>query len=118
MGEDAGLQLGIGAFERSRNRITLNELGDFRTDHVRAQKLSGARVEDSLDETLGFAERDSLAIADEGKLADLHLSAALSCLRFSETDARDLGPAIGAAGHLRRIERVHAFHAGDAFGNN
>jgi len=36
-----------------------------------AQKLAGLGIEDGLDEAFGLAERDRLAVADEGNLPTL-----------------------------------------------
>ena len=53
----------------------LDQLGDFRADHVGAEQLAGLGVEHGLDHALGLAERDRLAVADEREAADLDLVA-------------------------------------------
>src|ERR1700688_1886167 len=50
--------------------VALDQLGHFHADHVRAEQLSGLFVEDHFHQALILAERDRLAIADEGKAAD------------------------------------------------
>ena len=67
MREDRVHELGLGGLERARDRVALDELGDLGADHVRAEQLAGLGIEDGLDEPLGVAERDRLAIADIGK---------------------------------------------------
>src|SRR3546814_4532533 len=62
---------------------------------------------------LGFAERDGLAVADEGEAADFHLIARLLGLLFGEADAGDLRMAVGAAGDLLLLHRVDVVEAGD-----
>jgi hypothetical protein len=49
------------------------------------------RIEHGLDEAFRLAERDRLAVADEGELADLDLAALLLGARLGEADAGDLG---------------------------
>ena len=73
MRENGGHQLRLGGFQGLGHGIALYQLGHFRADHVGPQQFAGLGVEDRLDETLGFAERDRLAVADERELADLDL---------------------------------------------
>ena len=74
-GKIVALQFGVGRLQRARDRVALDQLGDFGADHVRAEKLAGLGIEHRLDEALRLAERDGLAVADEGELADLDLAA-------------------------------------------
>ena len=55
--------------------IALDQFGDFGADHVRAQQFAGVGIEHGLDQAFGLAQRDRLAVADEGKVADLDLAA-------------------------------------------
>ena len=71
MREDRRHQFGLGGLERLGNGIALNELGHFGADHMRAKELSRLGVEQRLDQALRLAERDRLAIADEGIASDL-----------------------------------------------
>ena len=75
--------LRVGPTERVylADRVALDQLGDLGADHVRAEQLAGLRVEHRLHEAFGLAERDRLAVADEGELADLHLVAGFLGLR-------------------------------------
>ena len=61
--------------QRLGDGVALDQLGDLGADHVRAQELAGLGVEHGLDQALGLAERDRLAVADEGEVADLDLVA-------------------------------------------
>lgn len=88
--EDRVHQVFLGAFHRARDREALNEFGDFRADHVRAEKLAGRFVEDCFDHAFGLAKRDRLAVAVERKAPDLHLFAGGFRFGFGEADARDL----------------------------
>jgi hypothetical protein len=63
-------------------------------------------VEHRLDEAFRFAERNRLAIADEGEFADLHGIARFLRLGFGQADAGDLRMAIGAAGNILGVHRV------------
>ncbi len=65
-----------------------------------------------------FAQRNRLAVADEGNPAHLDLAATFFGLGFGQADARHLRPAIGAARHVGGVERMHAFHAGDLLGDD
>ena len=100
MREDARHQFGFGPLERPRNAVTLYELGDFRTDHVRAQELAGLCIEHGLHKPFRLTERNRLAVADERELADLDLAPGFFGLGLGQSDACDLRPAIGAARNL------------------
>jgi hypothetical protein len=104
--EDGVHQVGFRRLQLPRDDIALDELGDFRADHVGAQQLARLRIEHGLDEAFRLAERDRLAVADEGELADLDLAALLLGARLGEADAGDLRARIGAAGDVPGLERV------------
>ena len=87
MREDRVHQLCLGRFQRLADSIALDQLGHFRTDHVRAEQFARLGVKHRLDETLGFAQRNSLAIADEGKLAGLDVMACFLRSRFGPSCA-------------------------------
>jgi hypothetical protein len=80
-----------------RDREALNEFGDLGAGHMRAQELSGRRVEDRLDEPTVFPKRDRLAVPGEGKAPDARLVPSRLRARLSEADAGDLRPTVGAA---------------------
>ncbi|PAV92830.1 hypothetical protein WR25_24902 [Diploscapter pachys] len=105
-------QLVLSRFQLARDDIALDQLGHFRADHVRTQQLAGLGVEHRLDEAFRLAQRDRLAVANEGELADLHVMARILGLRFGQADAGDLRAAVGAAGDVPRLERVRVL-AGD-----
>src|ERR1700730_3648475 len=84
----------------------MDQLGDFGPGHMRAKKLSGFGIEDRFYESLGFAERDRLAIADEGKAADPDFNTQLFSFCLGEADRRDLRIAIGATGNHRLLHRM------------
>src|SRR6185503_11424193 len=68
--EDGVHQLFFRRLEVHRDDVALDKLGDLGADHVRAEKLAGLLVEDDLYQPLVLAERDRLAVADEGEAAD------------------------------------------------
>ena len=78
------------------------------------QEFAGFFVEDGLYQALGFAHRDRLAVADEGEAADFDLVAGGEGLGFRQTHAGDLGAAVGAAGDVGDVQRMHVVLAGDA----
>ena len=86
--------------------VALDQLGDLGADHVRAEQFAGLGVEHGLHEALDLAERDRLAVADRRELADLDLVARFLGRGLGQADARDLRPAIGAAGDVLRVGRV------------
>ena len=95
--EDRVDEVRLGSSSRLADRIALDQFGDLGADHVRAEQLAGLRVEHGLYEAFRLAERDRLAVADEGELADLDLVAlSLAAASVSPTDAT-CGLAIGAA---------------------
>src|SRR3546814_4177565 len=59
------------------------------------------------------AQRDRLAVADEGELTDLHLAAALFRLRLGQPHRRHLRPRIGAARYVALVHRMNALVARD-----
>src|SRR5437868_9492134 len=58
------------------DHAALDQFGHFGADHVRAEQLPALVVEDYLDQALILAERNRLAVADEGETADEDLAAA------------------------------------------
>ena len=90
--------------QRLGDGVALDQLGDFGADHVRAQQLAGLGVEHGLDQALGLAQRDRLAVADEGEAADLDLVARRPCALASvRPTLATCGHAIGAAGHVADV---------------
>ncbi len=118
--EDRVHQFFFGGLQIHRNHIALDQFGHFGADHVRAEQLAGFLVEDHLDQTLVFAERNRLAVADERETADTDFVTAFLGLRFGQADGRDLRLAISAARDqvllhrmrmqaLDRLDTDHAF---------
>ena len=99
-------QLGLGRLERLADGVALDQLGHLGADHVRAEQLAGLGVEHRLDEALGLAERDRLAVADEREGAGLDRVARLLGLGLGQPDAGDLRVAVRAAGDVAAVERV------------
>ena len=89
-------------FQLTPNDITLDQLGHFCTNHVRAQQFAGFGVKDRFDHALGFTQCNRLAIPHEREPAHFDVKARLFCFGFS----------IANAGHLR----VAICTACDAFG--
>ena len=112
-------QFFFGGLQIHRHHVALDQFGDLRADHVRAEQLAGLLVEDHLDQALVLAERDRLAVADERKTPDADFAAALFRFRFGQTDRGDLRVAIGAAGNevlvhrvrMQALDRLDADHA-------
>src|SRR5262249_23312289 len=59
------------------------------------------------------AQGDRLAVADIGEAADPDLAPVLARLLLGEADAGDLRHAIGAAGNVRHVKRMHIVESGD-----
>ncbi len=78
-GKIVAIRSGSVASSVSRDDKALDQLGHFRADHMGAQQLAGLGVEHGLDQALWLAQRDRLAVADEGEAADLDLAARLPC---------------------------------------
>src|SRR5690606_14700375 len=78
-----------------RDDEALDELGDLRPHHVRAQKLSRLCIEYGLDQSLVLAEGDGLAVGGKRKAADTYVAARFPCLRLGKPDRSDLGIAVG-----------------------
>ena len=70
--------------------IALNELGHLVADHVRPEKLAGLRVEDGLNQPFRLAERNGLAVADEGEPADFNLISGFPSPGLGEADAGEV----------------------------
>jgi len=66
----------VGQLTRLGDGIALDQFGDSARS-CGAQKLTGLGIEHRLDQALGLAQRNRLAVADEGKLAHLDLAARL-----------------------------------------
>src|SRR5690606_32640007 len=54
--EDGVDEFFLGGFEIHRHHETLDEFGDFSTNHVSAEKFPGFGVENGLHQTIGFAQ--------------------------------------------------------------
>src|ERR1700730_852356 len=84
----------------------LDQLGDFGPNHMGAEKFSGFGVKNGFYESLRLAERDRLAIADEGKAADPGFNTQLFGFCLGEAEGRDLRIAIGATRNHRLVQRM------------
>ena len=69
-------------------------------------KRPGLGVEDGLDQALVLAQRNGLAVGEEGEAADLQLEACGLGLGLGQAHARHLRVAIGAAGDLFLLHRM------------
>src|SRR6476660_7246305 len=67
--EDGAHQVFLGGLQLHGDDEALDELGNLGADHVGADQLAGARVEDGFDETVALAQRQGFAIGAEGKPA-------------------------------------------------
>ena len=106
MRENAVDELFLGGFEVHGYDESLNEFRDFRPDQVRAEKLSGFRIENGLGEPIGHAKCDGLAIPKKREAADSKLAASFLGLRLGQADGGDLRRAIGAAGNFQLVRGV------------
>ena len=106
MREDGVGKVDIREFALTGDDIALDQFGDFRADHVRAEQFAGLLVEHGFDHAIGFAHGDGLAVSDEGEAPDLDVVALFLGRCLGETDAGDLGMGIGAAGHVGGVERL------------
>src|SRR5690606_9461691 len=88
--EDSLHEIGFGRFQCHRNAINLYKLGDYRADHMCADKFARFWVKDAFNKAACLSKRDCLAIRLEGEMADLHLMPLLFRFCFGKTDARDL----------------------------
>ena len=111
--EDGVHQLDFRRLHRFGDGVALDQLGDFGADHMRAEQFAGLGVEHGLDHAFGLAERDGLAVALIGEMADLHLMAGVFRRLFRQADRGDLRRAIGAAGNVLGVHRMDAGNAGD-----
>src|SRR5208337_1626121 len=97
-------QLRLGRLAIHGDDKPLDQLGDLSPDHMGAEKFSGFGVKNGFDESVRFAKRNRLAIADEGKAADSDFKTKLLCLCLGEANGRHLRIAIGAAGYHRLVQ--------------
>ena len=84
-------EIGLDQFGGFADGIALDQLGDFGAHHMRAEQLAGFGVEYGLDEAFGLAQRDRLAVADEGEVADFDLIARFLRLGFGQADQATCG---------------------------
>src|SRR5438105_8712364 len=106
MRDDRMHQFFLGSLEIHCNYVALNELRDFRPDHMRAEQLSSFLVEDDFHQTLIFPERNRLAVTHEWKTADANIDFFLLCGLFGQADGCNLWRAISAARNHRLVHRV------------
>ena len=99
-------QFFFGGFQIHRHYVTLDQFGDFGADHMRAEQLPGLLVEDDLHQALILAQRNRLAVADEGKAADADVELLLFGRLFGKAHGSDLRRAIRAAGDHQLVHRV------------
>ncbi|QTK78702.1 hypothetical protein AT6N2_C0861 [Agrobacterium tumefaciens] len=115
MREDRVHQVFFGRLQIHGDHEALDEFGDFRAHHMCAEQLAGLLVEDGLDHTLVFAERNRLAVCRKGEAANADVAALFLGLGFGETDRSDLRIAIGAARNLELVHGMHIRQTGDLF---
>src|SRR3546814_3577738 len=70
MREDGVHQFLLRRLKRLANGIALDQFGDFRAHHMRAQQFARRLVAHRFDKAFRFAQRYGLAVADEGEFAD------------------------------------------------
>ena len=66
------------------------ELGHFRTDHVRTQDLTVLRIGDQFDPTGVIAQTQGFTVSLEGELTDFDLQAAFLCLELQSDQMKPL----------------------------
>src|ERR1700704_434879 len=103
MREDRAHQVLLRRLELHRDDEPLNELGDLRAHHVRADELAGLGIEDRLDETLSLTQRQRLAVGPEWETPDAHLAPLARRLGFRQSDRSNLRPAVGARRDAPRV---------------
>ena len=86
MREDRVHQFFFCGLEIHRDHVALDQFGNFRADHVRAQQLTCLLVKDDLNQALVFSERDRLPVAHEGKATDPHVQLLFFRCLFGQTD--------------------------------
>src|ERR1035441_8745542 len=117
--EDGVHQFFFRGFQVHRHHITLDQFGNLDADRGADEELPGLLVEDHFDQALVLAERDGLAVADEGKAADADVDLFILGRLFGQADRGDLRRTISAAGNqqlvhrmrLQALDRLDADHA-------
>ena len=104
--EDGVHEIGLDQFGGLADGVALDQLGDFRADHMRAQQFASLGIKHGFDKTFCLTQSDCLAIAQEWEVTDFYLKARLFGLGFGHADAGDLRVAIGAAGDVQRVHSV------------
>ena len=99
-------QFGLGSLKLLTDSISLDQLRDLRADHMRPQQFAGLGIEHCLDEAFCLTQRNRLAIADEGEVADLDRIAGFLCLGLGHTDTCNLRMAICTARDIIAVERM------------
>src|SRR5262245_27859090 len=112
-------ELLLGGLEIHGHDVALDQLRHLRADHVRAEQRAGLAIENHLHEALIFAQRDALAVADEGKAADADVELVGFCRLLGKSDRGNLRRAIGAARdqplvHGMRLEALDRLDTDDA----
>ena len=116
MGEDALHEFGLGRLEIHCDDEALDQFGDFSANQMRTKQFTGLRIEDRLDQPLGFTERNRLAIPDEGKAPNLDFAPAFLGIGLGQPDTRNLGAAIGTTRNPFFLHRMKILFARDPFG--
>src|SRR3546814_7964070 len=68
-------QFEFGGLQRLGDTETLDQLGNLGADHMGTEQFAGLGVEHGLDQALRLAQRNRLAVGEEGIAADLDLVA-------------------------------------------
>src|SRR3546814_6328783 len=69
MRKDRVHQFGFGGLELSSHHVALNHLGHLIAHHMGADQFAAVSIKNNLDETIGLAQGDGLAIGRKRKLA-------------------------------------------------
>src|ERR1035437_3163400 len=106
VGMDADTHLPGGPLEQLRQHRLRDQVGDVVADHVSPDNLAGVGRRDDFYEALGVVIDHGAPQGRERELADLALHSRLGSLLLREPHTGDLGPRVGAAGHLVVVERL------------
>ena len=79
-------QVFLGRLKRPPDDIALDQLGHFRANHVGAQQLARLGIEHGLDQALGLAQGNRLAVANKREPANLDVVTKLLGLRLGIAD--------------------------------
>src|SRR3546814_447439 len=96
MRKDRVHQFGFGGLELSSHHVALNHLGHLIAHHMGADQFAAVSIKNNLDETIGLAQGDGLAIGRKRKLAHTDRATRISRLLLGQPYMSNLRMAIGA----------------------